>query len=134
MSFSKFVFTNIVYSSVSIPFKPQNQPHLSHLISATCTSLISDTSHSLISATGTSLISDTSHSLISATGTSLISATMPGPRGRSRISEKGGGGGVVHFGPIQPVCVCVCVCGGGGAVCFRPIQPLGGGGRGCCPL
>ena len=36
-----------------------------------------------------------------------------------------GGGGAVHFWPIQSVGV-----GGGGAVHFRPIQPVGVGGGG----
>ena len=108
------------------------------LISASCTSLILDTSHSLVSATSTRLISATSHSLISATSTRLISATShslilpassqpwPPVPASSQLPCQGpgadpgfqkrerGGGGVTYEN-----------CG---VVHFRPIQPVGGGG------
>ena len=41
-----------------------------------------------------------------------------------RFNERGGGGGVVHFRPVQRAGGG----GGGGAVHFRPIQRAGGGG------
>ena len=75
---------------------------------------------------------------------------MPGPRGKSRISERGGGG-VMKTGVLSTLGrFNQGGGGGGGAVRFRPIQPVGGEGGGvlsalgqsnstsgeevCCPL
>ena len=135
MSYSKFVLVLLATNTDSILFRinpipnHQYQPHLSHLYQPHLSHLyqphLRHQSQPHL-ATGTSLISATCISLILDTSTSLISTTMPGPRGRSRISEKGGGGGgggVLHMktgvlSTLGRFNQCVCVWGGGGCCPF----------------
>ena len=130
MSFSKFVLvllaTNIVYSSVSIPFNPQNQPHLSHLYQPHLSYQYQPhpTHQSQPHLSHGHLyqphLRHQSQPHLSYQYQLHLSYHARGPGADPGFQKRGGGGGgyenwgVVHFRPIQPVCVCVC--GGGGVL------------------
>ena len=138
---SQSLSTNIVYSSVSIPFNPQNQPHLSHLYQPHLSYQYQPhlsyqyqphlsyqyqphpTHQSQPHLSHGHLyqphLRHQSQPHLSYQYQLHLSYHARGPGADPGFQEKGGGGGVtyeswgvVHFRPIQPVCVG----GGGGGV------------------